>query len=148
MENFLTVNQLKRFAAIELGEEWSIAQTEGFFFLCLRFRVVRSSLTLVQAVIAKFGNGVMDELALQKYLISSDNSVWNPEKVGLKLAGLLVNDHGRSVTLTTWIESCRITLSIRRTTRIYQVKSERNVGGGEKTNFYVFRISIEFDIID
>lgn len=44
----------------------------------------------VQAVIAKFGNGVMDELALQKYLISSDNSVWNPEKVGLKLAGLLV----------------------------------------------------------
>ncbi len=32
------------------------------------------------AVIGRYGNGVMDELALQKYLISADNSVWNPEK--------------------------------------------------------------------
>ena len=37
-------------------------------------------------MIARFGNGVMDELALQKFLISSENSVWMPEKVRLFVA--------------------------------------------------------------
>jgi phosphatidylinositol phospholipase C delta len=55
-----SAEQLIAFCAQEQGETMTAAEAE--------------------TIVARYGNGTFDEFALQKYLISRDNSVWKPAK--------------------------------------------------------------------